>query len=123
MRASIGTGVMGDVARHLETAHRDLDLDLLGSLLHPAVHWTGYCSDKGQVLDWYRGLLAEGTVATVDTVEIDRDAVILGLSVTRRADGARPAPPQRVFQVFTVADAQIVDIHGYPDRASAFART
>ena len=43
---SLGTGVMAEIARHLETAARDLDLDLLGSLLHPEVHWTGLCNDR-----------------------------------------------------------------------------
>jgi ankyrin repeat protein len=119
---SIGTGVMAEIARHLQAAHVDRDLELFGSLLHPDVGWTGDCTNKDQVLDWYRGLIAEGTVATVNSVEVDADAVILGLSVTRPAQGTRPAPAQQVYQVFTVADAQIVGIHGYPDRASALAR-
>jgi ankyrin repeat protein len=120
---SIGTGVMADIARHLDAAYRDVDLDLLGSLLHPEVRWTGACTNKAQVVDWYRGLMAEGTVAAVESVEVDRDAVILGLSVTLPAEGARPAPPQKVYQVFTVAEAEIVDIRGYPDRTSALSRT
>ena len=119
---SLGTGVMAELARHLETAARDLDLDLLGSLLHPAVRWTGLCRDRAQVLDWYRAVLAEGTEATVRSVEVDRDAVLLGLAVSRRAQGARPAPPQPLYQVFTVRDAQIVEIRGYPDRDSALTR-
>ena len=119
------------VARHrghgrdrpaLETAAQDVDLDLLGSLLHPEVRWTGLCKDRGQVLDWYRAVLAEGIEASVRSVEVDRDAVLLGLTVGRRAQGARPAPPQPLYQVFTVRDAQIVEIHGYPDRASALTR-
>ena len=112
---SIGSGVMADMARHLEVAHRDRDLDLLGSLLHPEVHWTGDCTNKAQVLNWYRRLLAEGTVATVESVQVYGDAVVLGLSVALQAEGARPAPPQLVYQVFRVVDAQIVDIRGYPD--------
>src|SRR5215472_11361940 len=120
---SIGTGVMADMARHLEAAYRDRDLDLLASLLHPQVNWTGVCRNSQQVLDWYRGLLADGTMATVQSVEVDRDAVVLGLSVALQAEGARPAPPQQLCQVFTVDGAQIVDIRGYPDRASAVART
>jgi hypothetical protein len=67
--------------------------------------------------------MADGTVATVENVEVDRDAVVLGLSVARRAEGARPAPPQQLYQVFMVEDAQVVEIHGYPDRASARDRT
>jgi hypothetical protein len=119
---SLGTGVMADIARHLETAARDLDLDLLGSLLHPQVRWTGLCSDRTQVLDWYRAVLAEGMQASVRSVEVDRDAVVLGLTVGRRARGARPVPPQPLYQVFTVRGAQIVEIRGYPDRASALSR-
>ncbi len=118
----IGAGILADVARHLEAAYRDQDLGLLGSLLHPQVQWTGLCSNREQVLDWYRGLLADGTVATVNSVEVDRDAVVLGLAVARKAEGARPAPPQQLYQVFTVNDTQIVDIRGYPDRHSALTR-
>jgi ankyrin repeat protein len=118
----IGVGVMADIARHLDAAYRDADLGLLGSLLHPQVQWTGLCSNSEQVLDWYRGLLADGTAATVHSVDVDRDAVVLGLAVARRAEGARPAPPQQLYQVFTVEGAQIVDIRGYPDRHSALTR-
>ena len=119
---SLGTGLMAEVARQLETAAQDVDLDLLGSLLHPEVRWTGLCKDRSQVLDWYRAVLAEGIEATLRSVEVDRDAVVLGLTVGRRAQGARPAPPQPLYQVFTVRDAQIVEIRGYPDRASALTR-
>ena len=119
---SPGVGVMAEIARHLETAYRDLDLDLLGSLLHPEVRWTGLCRDRAQVLDWYRNLIAEGTVAAVRSAEVDRDAVVLGLAVAGRAEGATPAPPQQLYQVFTVAGAQVVEIHAYGDRASALTR-
>ena len=118
----VGTGVMAEIAGHLVTACRDLDLDLLGSLLHPEVRWTGLCRDRAQVLDWYRDLIAEGTTAAVRSVQVDRDAVVLGLAVSRRAVGARPAPPQQLYQVFTVDDARIVEIRGYGDRDSALAR-
>ena len=119
---SIGTGVMAEVARHLEAAYLDRDLDLLASLLHPQVSWTGVCRNSEQVLDWYRGLLSDGTMATVESVEVDREAVLLELSVALQAEGARPAPPQHLYQVFTVDGAQITDIRAYPDRASAVAR-
>ena len=119
---SLGTGVMAEIARHLETAAQDLDLDLLGSLLHPEVRWTGLCRDRAQVLDWYRAMLAEGIEASVRSVEVDRDAVVLGLTVSRRAQGARPTPLEPLYQVFTVRGAQIVEIRGYPDRDSALTR-
>jgi hypothetical protein len=121
--ATIVTGVIADIAEHLEAAYRHADLDLLGSLLHPQVRWTGYCTNRDQVLDWYRGLIADDTTADVESIEVDRNAVVLCLSVSRRAVGARPAPPQLLCQVFTVEDEQIVDIRGYPDRPSALSRT
>jgi ankyrin repeat protein len=122
VNVSIGAGVMADIARHIEAAYRDQDLELLGSLLHPDVTWSGLCHNKGEVLDWYRGLQADGTVATVNTVEVDRDAVVLGLSVSRRAEGAGPVPPQPLWQVCAIERAEIVDIRFYPDRQSALGR-
>ena len=92
-RPSLGTGVMADMARHLEAAYRDVDLELLGSLLHPEVHWSGVCHNRTQVLDWYRNLVADGLRSTIESVEVDGDAVVLGLSVGRRAEGpGRPHP-------------------------------
>jgi hypothetical protein len=114
---------MADIARHLEAAYGELDIELLGSLLHPQVHWTGVCANRGEVLDWCRHLLADGTRATVESVQIDRDAVVMVVSVAGQAEGARPAPAERVFQVFTVDNDEIVEIRGHPDRASALART
>jgi hypothetical protein len=117
----IGTGVMAEIARHLETACRDLDLDLFASLLHPQVHWA-MCGTRDEVLDWYRGLIAAGTTATVHGVEVDGDSVMLAVTMTGAAEGARPGPPELVYQVFTVAGAEIVQVRGYPDRPSALAR-
>jgi len=120
---SPGSGVMADIARHLEAAYRSLDLELLGSLLHPDVRWSGDCSTSAQVLDWYRHLLADGIRPTVETVEVDRDAVVMGINVAGQAEGTRPAPAERVFQVFTIDNDEIVEIRGYPDRQSALTRT
>ena len=118
----LGTGVLPDIARHLQAAYEDRDLDLLASLLHPEVRWSGMCANRAQVMDWFRQLAAEGTLPTVRGLEVDRDAVLVALNLTRPAEGARPAPPQQVYQVFTVDDAQVIDIRGYPDRRSALAR-
>ena len=116
---SAGIGVMADVARHLEVAYRHRNLELLESLLHPEVQWTGVCSNRAEVLDWCRGLLVDGINAAVESVEVHGDAVVLGLSVARQSEGARPAAPELLYQVFTVEDAQIIDIRVYPNRASA----
>jgi hypothetical protein len=87
------------------------------------VHWTGVCSNSEQVLDWYRSLLADGIRSTVESVEVDGDAVVLGLAVSRQAEGARPALPELLYTVFTVEDAQVIEIHVYPDRRSALSRS
>lgn len=121
-QGTLGDDVLSEIARHIEAACRDTDLDLLASLLHPQVRWTGLCRTSAQVLDWYRLALADGTTPAVESVETDRDAVILALTLTRPVEGARPAPPHRLCQVFTVEGAQIVEIRGYPDRASALTR-
>ena len=117
-----GSGVMADVAQHLEAAYRNLDLELLGSLLHPQVQWSGLCNTSAQVLGWYRQGLADGTRPTVESVEVDRDAVVLGITLSQPAEGARPAPAERLCQVFTVDNGEVIEIRGYPDRASALAR-
>jgi ankyrin repeat protein len=122
MPRSAGTGVMAEMAHHLEAAFRDLDLELLGSLLNPAVRWTGLCNTSAQVLDWYRQGLADGTRPSVESVEVDRDAVVLGITLSRSAEGAQPAPAERLYQVFTVDNGEVTEIRGYPDRASALAR-
>ncbi|MEZ0064482.1 ankyrin repeat protein [Streptacidiphilus sp. MAP12-20] len=116
-------GELADIAVHLEAAFRDHDMDLFGSLLHPKVRWTGLCSSRTEVLDWLERILAEGTRPTVESVEVDRDAVVLGITLRGEGEGARPAPPQRIYQVFTIDGAQIVEIHGYPDHRSALTRT
>src|SRR5215471_20099292 len=81
----------------------------------------GLCQNKAQVLDWYRALLAEGITSTVQSVEVDRDTVVLGLAVARTAEGARAAPTDHLYQVFAVEGARVIEIRGYPDRTSALA--
>jgi hypothetical protein len=82
---------MADIARHLEAAYRSLEL--LGSLLHPDGRWSGECSTSAAVLDWCRGLLADGTRATVESLEVDRDAVVMGISVAGQPEECVRRPP------------------------------
>jgi hypothetical protein len=76
----------------------------------------------GVVQQAHRGLLAEGTRATVHSVEVEGDAVILGLGVSRTAHMARAAPPQRPSQACSVDGEQIIESRGSPDRDSVHAR-
>ncbi|HUN33486.1 MAG TPA: hypothetical protein VMU95_15865 [Trebonia sp.] len=53
--------------------------------------------------------------ATVDSAEVEDDSVILGITVTATgAEGARPGPPERVYQSLAVAGAEITEIRGGP---------
>ena len=108
-----GIGVLADIATQLKAAYANRDLDLLAALLHPDVHWAGSCTNRTQVIDWYRRLAAEGAVPAVHDIEVSGDTIHIGLSITRPAEGARPMP-QRVHQVFTVDGGLIVRISGSP---------
>ena len=121
MSVSLGTGAMADIARHLAVAYRSLDHELLDSLLHPEVRWSGNCNSKAEVLEWYRRLLVDGTRATVESLEVDRDAVVMGIGVAGQAE-ERARRPEHLFQVFSVDKNEIVEIRGYPDRSSALNR-
>ena len=107
--ASIGTGTMAEMAQHLEAAYRDRDLDLLGSLLRPQVPLSGLGSatTAPRSSTGTAGSSTGGTIATVERSGVDRDAVLVGLRVARPAEGARPAPPQRLYQVFTIEGGQV----------------
>jgi hypothetical protein len=61
----------------------------------------------------------EGQLEDPDDPPLSRGTGVMA----RQAEGARPAPPQHLCQVFTVGDAQVTEIRGYPDGASAVART
>jgi len=79
------------------------------------------CTNSTEVLYWYRSLLEDGTRLTVESVEVDGDAVVLGLNVARQARG--PVGTARTsLPVFTVSGAQVVEVRFYPDRASALLR-
>src|SRR5262249_46417832 len=102
---SIGAGVMAEIAQHLEVACRDLHLALLGPLVPPRVRGgegPQACAPSPQVVDWYRRLPAAGPPPTVESVEAARDAVVVGITRARHAEGARPAPAERLYQAFTV---------------------
>jgi ankyrin repeat protein len=101
---------MAELAERLRTAMDAGDLEQFGGLLHADARWAG-CTNRGQVLDWYRALDDAGVRAEVRDVLVSGDVIVLELAV----GGG-------VFcQVFRARDGEIVDISGYPDRAEALA--
>ncbi len=120
--SSPGTGLLRELAEHLRVAYDTADLELFASLLHPDVQWGGGpegCTNRAQVLARYQDQLSRGFRAQVTTSEVLGDAVVTGLAVARPAVGARPAPPDVIYQVFRVSDGFIVSITGYQDLAAA----
>ncbi len=92
------------------------DLDTLGALLSPDVHWgppgsaRPPCRNREQVQSWYAKGREQGRRATVDEVEVHGDALLVGL---RLDDG------QERWQVMRVGPDGINDIRGFEDRPSA----
>jgi hypothetical protein len=113
------------LAAQLQDAFESGDRALLEPLLHPGVRWGGEeeteqtCHNRAQVLDWYGNLHDAGVRARVSEVLALDQAVVLGLTLTgpdRGPDGSRP---DRVWQVFRLADDLVADIRGYPQRDQA----
>ncbi len=115
-RAPADPHVMSELAEQLRTAMHTADLALFGDLLHPEAHWAG-CTNRGQVLDWYRALHATGTRTEVREVLIHGDTILLGLAV--RSPSAEAHLPEIVYQGFRAQDGAIMDIRGYPNRTEA----
>ena len=57
-------------------------------------------------------------MATYTVINLNDD----GAGSLRAALALQPAPAERLYQVFTVEDGQVIEIRGYPDRARARAR-
>lgn len=64
-----------------------------------------------------------GAIHTAESVEVDREAVVMGITMAGQAGGARSAPAELVLQVFTANDGEIVEIRSFPERPRALART
>jgi len=113
-----------EIAEHVRVAYDTADVELFASLLHPEVRWGGGlegCSDRAQVLARYQDQMRQGFRAEITATEVRGDAVVIGLAVARPADGARPCPPEVVYQVLRVREGMIVSITGAPDLAAARA--
>lgn len=112
---------MERLAASVRAALTSGDLESLGGLLAPDVHWgapgttDSGCRNRQQVLTWYEAARDRGTTATVDEVVVSDDHLLVGLTATR--DGVT-APR---WQVLTVRAERIVDICGFDDRDEAAA--
>lgn len=120
------TDTVEAVAQRLRAAFESGDLSTLAPLLRADVRWGGEeetpetCHSRADVLAWYGKAAEAGIRATVTETLSGTDAVLLGLRVTGR-DPVRTRRGQLVYQVFRIADGQVADIRGYPNRDEAVA--
>lgn len=113
-----------ELAEKLRLALERSDLDALGELLDPDVHWgapdvpLAQCTNRDQVLAWWRRAQHEGSSALVTEMISYERTILAGLRVRRPE-----APTLEVerWQVLTVADGQVVEILGFDERVQALA--
>ena len=109
--------LMREIAEQLTGAYHSLDMELLASLLDPAVQWGSSgpdgCHTREQALAWYAAA-AHSVRASVTSAELTGDTIVLTVALTSPADGTRPLPPQHVRQAFTVSGGAITQITGVP---------
>jgi len=117
-----------DVARRLERALRQSDLVAVGDLLDPGVTWgppdstSPPCTNKKQVLAWYRRGAAAGASAQVTEILATGDRILVGLSIDAMSTADEGDGRSARWQVYTVRDGLIVDIVGFDSRVEAAAR-
>lgn len=115
------------LARRLKTAIEAADLDAIADLLAPDVRWgppddpVSGCHNRKEVRAWYQAAFNRGVRATVNEVVAGPHALLLGLSVSGRSEGAEGGGVE-LWQVLAVRDGLIADIRGFDHRAEAAAR-
>jgi hypothetical protein len=107
------------LAEQVRIALESADLTEFQDLLDPAVTWGApdderpSCSNRNQVLAWYRRGRNAGVRAHVTEVLASGSRILIGMDITGR-DSPR-------WQVLTVRDGRIADIRGFESRAAAAA--
>jgi ketosteroid isomerase-like protein/uncharacterized glyoxalase superfamily protein PhnB len=115
------------VAAQLRAAFESRDLAALGAVLDDDVRWGGEedtpetCRSRAQVLERLAHQRANGVETGVIEVVPGHQAVLLGLTV-KRPVGGDFSREHNVYQVLSLRDGRVVDIRGYPERATAAAR-
>jgi hypothetical protein len=119
---------ISNVAQRLSSALNESDLAAFGDLLDPNARWgpldstSPPCTNKKQVLSWYRRGAAAGASAQVTEVVVEGDHLMVGLSIEGLGDADERTDHSSRWQVFTVRDGLIVDIVGFDSRSAAAQR-
>jgi hypothetical protein len=106
------------IADRVRNALSSGDLEELGALLSPDVHWGAPgdtnppCQNRTQVLRWYERGRADGRSAEVTDVFVHGNALLVGMRLNNGFER---------WQVLRVGPDGITDIRGFEDRATAAA--
>jgi RimJ/RimL family protein N-acetyltransferase/ketosteroid isomerase-like protein len=115
------------VAQRVKAAFEAADLSAFGELLDPGVQWgapgapSPVCTDREQVLAWYRRGREAGIRARVCEVTVHGDRVLVGLRLTGRRAAGDPRAGAERWQVLTVRGGRVTGITGFGDRGEAAA--
>jgi ketosteroid isomerase-like protein len=116
------------IARQVRVALEGSDLTAFRDLLDPDVHWGApdarhpTCSNRDQVLTWYRRGRESGVRASVNDVVVLGDRLLVELTVRGSADAVERGGAALRWQVLTVRRGRVVDIVGFDDRTEALSR-
>lgn len=117
-----------EVAGQVQAAIESADLEAFRDLLDPNVRWgpaddsTSGCTNREQLLAWYRRGRAAGARATVTEIVVGNDKLLVGLDVVGTAEATNRGGRVDRWQVLTLAGGRVVDIRGFDDRGEALAR-
>jgi SnoaL-like domain len=109
-------------AEPVRAALESADVEAIGALLSPDVHWgppedrSSGCHNRKEVLRWYRRGRAAGQRAQVTELTVVGQRILVGLTIA--LDGTETER----WQILEVGPDGVRDIRGYEDRASAAAR-
>ncbi len=118
---------MDEIAALVKKALVSEDLAAFAELLDPSVTWGAPgarnpgCKSRNQVLAWYERGRDAGVRASVYTVEVLGDRLLVSMSVRGTGNARERGGTALRFQVLTVRNGRVVEIVGFDDKAEALS--
>lgn len=118
---------MEHVAMQVKIALQAANLSEFSDLLDPNVRWgppgdqSPPCTNREQVLDWYRHGKDSGANAHVSEVTVLGDRLLVELVVAGTRAARKRSGKALRWQVLTVRDGRVVEIVGFDQQSEALA--
>jgi len=118
---------MDEIAALVKKALVSEDLAAFAELLDPSVTWGAPgarnpgCKSRNQVLAWYERGRDAGVRASVYTLEVLGDRLLVSMSVRGTGNARERGGTALRFQVLTVRNGRVVEIVGFDDKAEALS--